>query len=189
MKKPNYPEPDQVQKLIDEAERLARLDTDRDSLNSELRAVTAALRTALYSAIGEDDPNKSLDTLIKHYRALGAIDRDVSVLLATRDQLSLKVEKLTEALTTGRTKLRPAMEAICARVEKLKLAEHDKLLREITAKLVPYCNGNDERAQGLAAETDSAVAIYSDAARCRPLVYDDTNFATPLRAVLAVINS
>ncbi len=189
MKKPNYPEPDQVQKLIDKAERLTRLDAERESLYSELRAVTADLRTALQSATGEDDPNKSLDTLLKLYRAQGAIDRDVSVLLAKRDELSKKAEKTTEGLTSGRAELRPAMETLCARVEKLKLAEHEKLLREITAKLVPYCNGNDVRAQALAAETDCAVALYSDAARCRPLVYDDTNFATPLRAVLEIINN
>jgi hypothetical protein len=185
MKKPSYPTPGEIEKIIAETERRGALREQLKQQNRELKIAQAELRRALCEQLYTvDNPNKPLAYYLGFYNKAGAKNGDINAQIAAADALSKSYDAVSAELKEGETEFRTRVLEICARAEGMKRLEYEALIAKVAAVLQPYCAGDEHAAQQLAADTPAAAEIKMQRERCYPSTYGSENLATPLRAAL-----
>ena len=191
MKNKNVPSPEEIKKLLSEAERVVQLDDELNLLHSQLREKQDEIRKRVSEYLNEVyDPNGSLEKLLAKYgRQRSSGNYEVSRLVADQVPLMTKIQENRKGRTEIFPRLKKRVGELSAQVIATKQAEYDALIKEISAKLSPYCGEDEQQANWLSQQTVAATTLFSAFSRCNPIIYAADNLITPLRSILEVINS
>lgn len=188
MKNPSYPKRAEIEKIIAEFEDRKALREKVTAKDAELAAVQKTLRTAVVDFVDVfDDNNKGLQhylELYRRYATQGAGDKGIDFAIAACEKLQREVEAITAELRRDEPEFTARALGVAARMEGVKRAELETLLDELTALLLPFCDGEKGTARQIAASTPAAQELITQRERCYRPPYRPEELINPLRIAL-----
>lgn len=188
MKKPSYPAPAEIEKVIADFEQHRQLRAQLDQKQTELKSVRAALRSALLQCLFLiDNPNHSLEDYIRFYQRERRNDHAIAEMIGWLERLGKECDELREAVRSGGAEIHTRAVGICARVEGVLRAEHEAVIDELAKIVLPYCEGDVVVAKELASSTPKAAAQQRLRMRLYPSAYGE-DLVAPLRYALETVS-